>query len=211
MARLEIRAKTIKLFRAHQHPEHLPESLDLNFVEAREVGAPQGTTPVVWRLITTESIETDAQISKIIDIYKKRWLIEEFFKVLKTGCQFESHQLENIKGLLVALSIESAIAWQLLRLRDVGRRSPDTLGRELLTPCQYLTIRQLRAKRGIPFKELSVLEVTQELAMLGSHLKNNGLPGWIVLKRGIKKLNLITEGLLLAAQMKDTRIDVINL
>jgi hypothetical protein len=56
-----------------------------------------------------------------------------------------------------------------------------------------------------------VLEVTQELAMLGSHLKNNGLPGWIVLKRGIKKLNLLTEGLLLAAQMNDARIVVINL
>jgi hypothetical protein len=88
-ARLEIRAKRIELYRAHQHPEHLPDCLILNFVEAHEVEAPPGTEPVLWRLITTEPIETNAQVGAIIDVYRKRWLIEEFFKALKTGCRFE--------------------------------------------------------------------------------------------------------------------------
>jgi len=47
-ALLEIRAKAIPLHRAHQHSEHLPDSLLLNFIEAKEVGTPAGTTPVVW-------------------------------------------------------------------------------------------------------------------------------------------------------------------
>ena len=37
-----------------------------------------------------------------------------------------------------------------------------------------------------------------ELARLGVHLRNNGPPGWAVLKRGLRKLNLLTEGLSLA-------------
>jgi IS4 transposase len=77
------------------------------------VNVPADCTPVVWRLVTTDVIESTDDIDRVIEIYRKRWVIEEFFKAIKTGCRFESHQLEHIKGLLIALSIESAIAWQL--------------------------------------------------------------------------------------------------
>ena len=197
-ALLEIRAKAIHLHRAHQHSEHLPDSVLLNFVEAKEVGAPAGTTPVVWRLVTTEPIATEHQVAEVIDMYRKRWIVEEFFKAIKTGCRFESHQLEDIKGLLLALVIESAIAWQILRLRHVARSQPSAPGRNLLTRPQFETLNRLRALRGQPTDNLSVQQVIDELARLGVHLRNNGPPGWAVLKRGLRKLNLLAEGLCLA-------------
>jgi len=40
-----------------------------------------------------------------------------------------------------------------------------------------------------------VQEVVDELARLGVHLRNNGPPGWAVLKRGLRKLNLLAQGL----------------
>lgn len=208
-ARLEIRAKRIELYRAHQHPEHLPDCLNLNFIEAQEVDVPAGAAPVLWRLITTESIDTDAEVCEVIDIYKKRWLIEEFFKALKTGCRFESLQLEDIKGLLVALSIESAIAWQILRLRHVARHRPNAPGRPLLTNEQFETLRRLRATWGRDDADPTVGDVVADLARLGVHLRNNGPPGWLVLKRGLRKLNLLAEGLSLAAP-RDASKDVIN-
>jgi hypothetical protein len=198
-ARLEIRAKAIDLYRAHQHAEHLPDCLSLNFVEVREVEAPAGTTPVIWRLVTTEPIDTDAQAAEVIDMYRKRWVIEEFFKAIKTACRFESHQLEDIKGLLVALSIESTIAWQLLRLRHVARRDPSAPGKRLLTSGQLAALTILRSRRGEGSEELSVDNVIGELARLGVHLRNNGPPGWVVLKRGLRKLSLLAEGLSLAS------------
>jgi len=197
-ARFEIRAKTINLHRAHQHSEHLPDFLPLNFVEAKEVGAPAGTTPVVWRLVTTEPIATERQVAEVIDVYRKRWMVEEFFKAIKTGCRFESHQLEDIKGLLVALVIESAIAWQILRLRYVARNQPGASGQALLTRPQFEAVKRLRDLRGERTDALSVQEVIDELARLGVHLRNNGPPGWAVLKRGLRKLNLLAEGLSLA-------------
>lgn len=209
-ARLEVRAKQIRLYRAHQHPEHLPESLVLNFVEAWEVDAPSGADPVVWRLITTERIDTDAQLCEVIDIYKRRWLIEEFFKALKTGCRFESLQLENIRGLLIALSIESAIAWQILRLRYVARHQPKAPGRPLLTREQFDTLRRLRASWGQNDEEPSVEDVVADLARLGVHLPNNGAPGWLVLKRGLKRLNSLGEGLRLAFFPGPSSEEVIN-
>jgi hypothetical protein len=202
---LEIRATAVDLHRAHQHAEHLPDCLPLNFVEAREVGAPNGTTPVIWRLVTTEPIATTDQIAEVIDFYRRRWVIEEFFKAIKTGCRFESHQLEDIKGLLTALVIESAIAWQILRLRHVARREPDAPGSGLLTSRQFEILSLLRVARGDPMVIITVQDTIDELATLGVHLPNNGPPGWAVLKRGLRKLNLLAEGLSLAAhKLPDT-------
>ncbi len=195
---LEIRAKAINLHRAHQHSEHLPDSRLLNFVEVKEVGAPAGTTPVVWRLVTTEPIATERQVAEAIDIYRKWWIVEEFFKAIKTDCRFESHQVEDIKGLLVALVIESAVAWQILRLRHVARSQPSAPGRTLLTRLQFETLNRLRALRGQRGDSLSVQQVIDELARLGVHPRNNGPPGWAVLKRGLRKLNLLAEGFNLA-------------
>lgn len=199
-ALLEIRAQRVEMHRSHQRAEHLPDSLSLNFVEAKEVNAPAGATPVIWRLVTTEPIDSDSQVADVIDTYRKRWIIEEFFKAIKTGCRFESHQLEDIKGLLRALAIESAIAWQILRLRHVARRDPHEDGEPLLTALQVDTLRRIREARGESTVSLTVQIVIDELARLGVHLHNNGPPGWAVLKRGLRKLQLVAEGVSLATQ-----------
>ena len=99
--------------------------------------------------MTTEVIESTDDIDRVIEIYRKRWAIEELFKAIKTGCRFESHQLEDIKDLLITLSIESAIAWQLLRLRWLSRKNPDGSGRNVLSESQYQTVSFLRNKRGV--------------------------------------------------------------
>ena len=122
-------------------------------------------------------------MSEVIDIYRKRWLIEEFFKAIKTGCRFELHQLEDIKGLLIALTLESVIAWQLLRLRDVARADPKAPAKPLLSDMQWTTMMHLRAARGELNQVLSVNDVINEIARLRAHLRNNGPPGWAVEKR----------------------------
>jgi len=44
---------------------------------------------LLWSLITTEPIDIRAQIEFNVDAYRIRCGIEDFFKALKTGCQFE--------------------------------------------------------------------------------------------------------------------------
>jgi hypothetical protein len=101
--------------------------------------------------------------------------------------------------LLIALSLESAVAWQLLRLRWLSRNSPDESGRNVLSDVQHQTVNLLRSRRGIaPSLELTVANIIDALCKLGMHLNNNGPPGWMVLKRGLKKLNIPAEGLSLA-------------
>ncbi len=128
-----------------------------------------------------------------------------------SSCRFESHQLADIKGLLVALSIESAIAWQLLQLRYIAHHEPHAPADTILTPLQIHTVARIRAVRRDSELVSTVKDVVDELARLGVHLKNNGPPGWIVLKRGLRKLNSLAEGLQLADDLDVDFKDVINL
>jgi hypothetical protein len=83
---------------AFQRPRDSPAdsaSVTVNVVIAREHNPPAGVEPVEWILATTEPIDTKAQALKVIDLYRARWRIEEYFKALKTGCAFEKRQLES--------------------------------------------------------------------------------------------------------------------
>jgi IS4 transposase len=99
-----------------------------------EVNAPVGTEPVEWRLMTTEPIDTDEQVLRIVDWYRTRWMIEEYFKALKTGCAFEQGQLASFHTLCVALALLAPMAWRLLLLRYLARELPTTAATVVLTP-----------------------------------------------------------------------------
>src|SRR5258708_23898155 len=74
----------------------VPKWLDLNVVHVREIEAPEGVDEVEWRLFTTEPIETMTDVMAVIEYYRARWLIEEFFKALKTGCAVAKRQHESL-------------------------------------------------------------------------------------------------------------------
>ena len=99
--------------------------LAVHVVYATEVHPPDGEPPIEWRLVTTEPITTTEQVLRIVEWYRTRWLIEEFFKCLKTGCAYEKRQLESLDTLLVALALLAPIAWQLLLMRHLARERPE--------------------------------------------------------------------------------------
>jgi hypothetical protein len=76
----------------------------LNLVRVQEVNVPEGDEPIEWRLWTSLPIDTAEQICEVVDAYRGRWVVEEFFKALKTGCAFEERQLQSRESLLNALA-----------------------------------------------------------------------------------------------------------
>lgn len=180
-ARLEILGASAQL-----RSSSSPASLALHFVRVLEQDPPEGCAPVVWNLVTTESVETEADLLRIVDAYRARWVIEEFFKAMKTGCAFEKRQLGSYHALLNTLAVLTPVAWSLLRLRDTGRRFPDAPGAALLTPRLLAILRQL-ARKPLP-SEPTAREVMYAVAGLGGHLERNGDPGWMTLGRGLERL-----------------------
>jgi Transposase DDE domain len=127
-AKLELRFGSIELARPRtKWLRHLPESLPLSFVDVCEVDAAPGVEPLHWRLLTSHEVAGAEDAWRIVDWYKRRWIIEQFFRVLKTqGFKLEDSQIGIADRLLklVAIAAKAAvITIQLLQARDGGQQS----------------------------------------------------------------------------------------
>lgn len=188
LARLRIAAMSVRVRKPQRSPwlKARADTIDLNLVYVEEPTPPVGEDPVEWILATTEPVATEGQVRQVVEWYRTRWLIEEFFKALKTGCALESRQLESYDAMRVALATFLPIACQLLALRDAARRTPDAPATDALSECE---IDVLRACSGAKLRAKPTLqECLLAVAGWGGHIRNNGAPGWITLARGMKRL-----------------------
>jgi hypothetical protein len=192
LAKLAVGAMAVSLQRPTTADQTLDSSLRVNVVRVWEVDAPAGETPIEWMLFTTEPIETPEQVLQIVDWYRARWVIEEYFKALKTGCAYEKRQLEDLHALGNALAVFAPIAWKLLLLRSEARCRPDEPATTVL-PSDELEVLTKAARRPLPANP-TVRDVFIAIAALGGHLKRNGDPGWQTLARGYEKLVNLTAG-----------------
>lgn len=195
---LTFSATKVALRRPKYGRETSVETLAINVVSVREVDPPDDMEPVDWVLFTNEPIDTKDQILKIVDIYRARWVIEEFFKVLKTGCAFEQRQLESKTTIVKALALFTPIAWALLRMRAASRSTKRVPITTVLSDAQ-ITI--LKKRTGIPLRQnSSAADAYLAIASLGGHIKNNGPAGWQVLNRGYIKLLTLEAGFKMASK-----------
>ena len=198
----KIRATLVELRR----PDHLPAAdaptrITVNVVEVCEVAVPKGEEPVRWLLVTDQPIETDAACWQIVDWYRARWQIEEYFKALKTGTAYSKLQHRSAHTLLAALSAKAVIAWNLLVIRYLGRNHEDVDASAWITPTQLAILKMKRPE--IIKRKATAGRVMAAVASLGGHIKNNGLPGWQVLGRGWAHLLELEEGFLIARHLME--------
>lgn len=186
IAKLHFAATTVEVGRPSYVDKSLPPTLRLNVVHVLEPNPPPEQEPVEWLLYTTEPIDTPEEIAAVVDWYRSRWLIEEFWKALKTGCSYEQRQFESRDALLTLLALCLPIACELLALRSRARSEPPAPATEVLTPLQIKILVTLSPRN--PSACSSVREALLAVAALGGHQRNNGEPGWLVLYKGMRKL-----------------------
>lgn len=194
IAKLRCRATAVNLQRPSGiRDDKLPESLSVNVVLVHEIDAPTGEAPIEWRLVTTEPIAMADQVAAVVDDYRGRWVIEEFFKALKTGCAIEKRQLESKHSVLNALAVLAPVAWRMLTVRSLARQSPDAPATAALTARQLrlLKANSVRVKLG---DTPTIREALLAIAGIGGHLKRNGEPGWLTLGRGFDELLVMEAG-----------------
>jgi len=192
-ARLQVRACNLDIPRPkYCAQDGVAESLRLSVVHVREVDVPEDCEPVDWKLITTEPVDTPEQVALVVDAYRGRWVIEEYFKALKTGCALQARQLESYEALSMVLALLAPVAWRLLHLRTLAEVAPDAPAQTVLTALQ---LRILRKKARDPFPQhATVADAHFAIARLGGFLKHNKRPGWQVLARGFEDLLVMEEG-----------------
>jgi hypothetical protein len=203
-ARLEVSAERVTLVRPASASHCPARELTLNIVRVFEPKPPRGEAPVEWRLWTTEPVDTAEQVLAVVDAYRCRWRIEEYFKALKSGCAIERRQLESFHALANALCLYAPIAWRLLLLRTLAHLDEPRPAVAALTPTQLTCLRGALEKQGRPPlpPRATVRDAMLGVAGLGGHIKNNGDPGWIVLGRGMDKLLTVELGYVLATEAR---------
>lgn len=196
-AQLSIRYGTIILQRGYAQSNQA--TLTVNAVHVFEPTPPAGEEPIEWMLFTSEPVTTRQEAEAVVDHYRARWVIEEYFKALKTGCAFEKRQLTTYDALLRALGVTIALAWRLLVLRNLGRTNEPTPASTIFDAEQLLLLRKLaeRRKRPMPL-EPTIRDAMLAVGAIGGHIKNNGDPGWQVLGRGYRRFLEAEEGWRLA-------------
>jgi hypothetical protein len=205
-ATLEVRAQSLVISPGNGASMHLPDKLCLNFIEVSEPNPPEGEEPIMWRLVTTEPIDTVEQVAAVVDMYRHRWLIEEFFKAIKSGCNYQELQLETADALLVALSVYVAVAWRMLLIRWLDRNKPNEPATAVLSTTQVQVLKAVRQKDRKPLPSApTVHDVLLAIAAIGGHLKQNGPPGWMILSRGFNKLLTLETGWIATSEVYNQR------
>jgi hypothetical protein len=174
-------------------------------VRVWEENPPTGVAALEWILLTNVAVTTLAEAFERIDWYGLRWIIEEYHKAQKTGCDIETMQFSYRARLEPAIALMSIVAVMLLNLRDQSR-APDAKARPATDRVPTLWVRLLsKWRHGAVRLSWSVHDFYSALARLGGHQnrKQDHPPGWLVLWRGWMHLQAMLEG---AAAARDEKM-----
>ena len=123
------------------------EPITLWAVHAREQSPPQGAKRLEWLLLTTVAIEDAAGAEEVLRWYCLRWRIEEWHRVLKTGCKVDELGHQSATRLSRAISIRMVIAWRIMLMTLLSRESPELPPELLFTDVELRVLRRYAMKR----------------------------------------------------------------
>jgi hypothetical protein len=194
-AKLAVRFCPVSLRTPYRFDNRDP--LKVYAVYAREIDCPEGETPLSWMLLTTEVVDNVNMAVTILRWYTYRWRVEDYHKILKSGCQSERYRLAAV-GMKTLLGFLSVIAVELLQVTYLHRTQPDAPALEILNPVQ-LEVLKAASPIKLP-KILTVAWAVEAVAYLGGYLEHRRQTsiGIQVLWRGWLKLHDLCEGWQLA-------------
>jgi hypothetical protein len=187
----------------------LPATVPLVLVDVRETSDPEdGSERIHWRLLTTHEVTGLGQACRIIELYRLRWIIEEFFHTLKTaGFDIEAADIGNPQVMIkfvTAATVAAITVMQLVKARD------GTTGQaiaEVFDPADQpileaisaqLEGKTLRQKNPHPKGTLGF--AAWVIGHLGGWTGYYGKPGPKVMRRGLEDFRRIKFGTMLKLQ-----------
>ncbi|MDB6075192.1 MAG: hypothetical protein JWO89_2832 [Verrucomicrobiaceae bacterium] len=93
--------------------------------------------PVEWLLLSSLPVDSVEAVREIVEAYRKRFLIEVFFRVLKSGCRIEERRFESCHRHLSALAVALIIAWRVHSLSQIAQHEPEASARSHFEPAEW--------------------------------------------------------------------------
>ena len=177
-------------------PNRQQETVRLNLVHVREGTQPQGAERLEWFLLTTLGVETQREAEQVLEWYRLRWRIEDWHRVLKTGCKVQHLGHRRAERIERAVTINALIAWRLTAMTLLGRDTPELPAETLFTDIELAVLEDFAQDRRLE-RPGNPGRAVLTLAMLGGYLnygrKQYAAPGHQVLWEGYTRLATITQ------------------
>jgi len=193
-AKMEIRAVSVTLD-LHNSRGKRRRPVQVWAVQTKEAHPPAGQKPIEWLLLTTHPVASAHDAATVIEGYSKRWVIEEFHRVWKSGsCNVEDTQLRACDHIVRWATILASVAMRILRLKNLARTTPDEPATVELSQAEIdaviVATKKTAFRRGdVP----SIGEAVLMLANLGGYTgkSSGGPPGPTVITRGMESIRLL--------------------
>lgn len=188
-AEVEVRATTVTLHPPQRsHVKLAP--VTINVVLVREVDAPPDDVPVEWLLLTTLPIATAEQVQQVVHYYTLRFMIEVYFRVLKSGCRVEERLFEQLDRLLNCVAVYLIVAWRTLMICRLGQGSPELDCEAVFEPAEWKSVWMVVQREPPPSSPPNLGTMIRLVAQLGGYVNRPGRkdpPGpqtvWLGLQR----------------------------
>ncbi len=120
-AQAELRWQTVEL----PAPARGEAALRMQLVHVWERAAPEGVEALEWFLLTTLPVASLADAEQVLEWYRLRWRIEDWHRMLKSGCKVEYLGHRTGERIERAVTIKAVIAWRLAAMTLLGRETPE--------------------------------------------------------------------------------------
>ena len=195
-AQAELRWQTVEL----PAPARGEAALRMQLVHVWERAAPEGVEALEWFLLTTLPVASLADAEQVLEWYRLRWRIEDWHRMLKSGCKVEYLGHRTGQRIERAVTIKAVIAWRLAAMTLLGRETPELPSEVFFTQIQLRVLRHFASKRGLAAPGNLGLAV-RTMAILGGYLYRAHAPppGHQKIWEGWTRLTIMSE----AYELKD--------
>lgn len=193
-----LRYERVELCPPPYHRDKAPISLWI--IHLAEENAPRGATPIEWFLLTTRAITSVDEAEQCLAWYCLRWRIEDWHRVLKSGCKAEGLQHKTAERIKRAVAIRTVIAWRIMLMTLLGREVPNLPAEVLFSELEIRVLTAFASTRRDLKVPQRLSEAVLIVAKLGGYIgrKNDGPPGHQRMWYGYIKLQGMCDGFVLA-------------
>jgi hypothetical protein len=193
IAEVSVRYMPIELSPPAYHKDKAP--IPLQIINVVENDPPEGVEGIEWFLLTTLAVQCVEDAERCLGWYCLRWRIEDWHRVLKSGCRIEDAAHKTAERLKRAIAINLVIAWRIMLMTLLGRETPELPAEVLFSDLEVEVLRAFAKKKRLnPPVQLG--DAVRLVALMGGYLgrRSDPPPGHQLMWQGYTVLRLMCEG-----------------
>jgi hypothetical protein len=150
MAEVSLRYMSIELSPPAYHKDKVP--IPIEIIHVVEDNPPEGVERIEWFLLTTVEIKCLEDARECLSWYCLRWRIEDWHRVLKSGCCVEDAAHKTAERLKRSIAINLVIAWRIMLMTLLGRETPELPAEVLFSDLEIEVLKAYAKKTALPHR-----------------------------------------------------------